>query len=272
MKDELLQIVAASGGQNRKLQTLREYLQNLILRILFQLNFFEQAVFQGGTALRFLHGLKRFSEDLDFSLTPTAAAEKIQKIASELKSELTLHDYRVDLKPGSGNVISHWLKFSELMFACGLTAHRNEIISIKLEIDPRPPAGGRAESRVFNKYFPVSVRVYSLETLLTGKINAMLTRPFAKGRDYYDLFWYLSRFPELRPNLVYLENALKQFDYPLPPDFKNRWPEALLEKVGKTSWPSVQRDVELLLEDPGDLKLFSRSALKGLISSRIRKV
>jgi predicted nucleotidyltransferase component of viral defense system len=49
-------------------QAIKEILQEIALYSLWQAGFFEVAAFQGGTSLRILHGLTRFSEDLDFIL------------------------------------------------------------------------------------------------------------------------------------------------------------------------------------------------------------
>jgi predicted nucleotidyltransferase component of viral defense system len=47
---------------------LKEILQEIALYGLANANFFDKAIFQGGSALRILYGLPRFSEDLDFIL------------------------------------------------------------------------------------------------------------------------------------------------------------------------------------------------------------
>ena len=49
-------------------EALREILQEIVLLGLYDSGFFNHAAFYGGTALRILHKLPRFSEDLDFSL------------------------------------------------------------------------------------------------------------------------------------------------------------------------------------------------------------
>ncbi|MBS3793104.1 MAG: nucleotidyl transferase AbiEii/AbiGii toxin family protein [Candidatus Bipolaricaulota bacterium] len=68
MREKALQIAAQQDGEQDKLNYLREYLQHLILREMFELNWLTELVFHGGTALRMLHDLNRFSEYLGFHL------------------------------------------------------------------------------------------------------------------------------------------------------------------------------------------------------------
>lgn len=57
-----------SGRLEDSMRALREIMQEIALLGLWRSKFFESAAFYGGTALRVLYGLDRFSEDLDFSL------------------------------------------------------------------------------------------------------------------------------------------------------------------------------------------------------------
>ncbi|MFW6279939.1 MAG: hypothetical protein ACOC2T_02830, partial [Planctomycetota bacterium] len=68
MKDEALQIVAEVPTEQGRLNHLREYLQHAILREMYEIGWLPQLIFHGDTALRILHGLRRFSEDLVFYL------------------------------------------------------------------------------------------------------------------------------------------------------------------------------------------------------------
>lgn len=98
MKDELLRLLKEKEGHSNKLNTMREYLQNLILRILFKSGFFEYASFLGGTALRFVYGIKRYSEDLDFSLAKKVEVESLDVTLEKLINELMLHNLEVTYK------------------------------------------------------------------------------------------------------------------------------------------------------------------------------
>lgn len=68
MKDELRNIVEDSSSQLSGMNKAREYLQSRILLLMMEAGAMIPLAFCGGTALRFLYRLPRFSEDLDFSM------------------------------------------------------------------------------------------------------------------------------------------------------------------------------------------------------------
>jgi predicted nucleotidyltransferase component of viral defense system len=261
MKDELLRLIKEKQGQSNKLNTMREYLQNLILRILFKSGFFEYASFLGGTALRFLYGIKRYSEDLDFSLVKKVEVESLDSALERLINELMLHNLKVTYKRKVDGVYSIMLKFGGLLYEAGMSHRQNQNLNIKIDVDINPPGGTRCETRVINKYFTLTLKVNTLETLFAGKISAVLTRSYTKGRDYYDLFWYITRFPDLGPNFEFLENALIQSEFPIHGKIEDRWRNLLTEKVETVDWSPVIKDIEVLIEDHGDLGILSRDLL-----------
>jgi predicted nucleotidyltransferase component of viral defense system len=261
MKDELLRLIKEKEGQSNKLNTMREYLQNLILRILFKSGFFEYASFLGGTALRFVYGIKRYSEDLDFSLAKKIEVESLDVTLEKLINELMLHNLKVTYKRKIDGVYSIMIKFGGLLYEAGMSHRQTQNLNIKINVDINPPGGTLYETRVINKYFTLTLKVNTLETLFAGKINAVLTRSYTKGRDYYDLFWYLTRFPDLNPNLEFLKNALIQFEFPIHGKLEDRWRNLLTEKVKTVDWNPVIKDIEVLIEDRGDLGILSRDLL-----------
>jgi predicted nucleotidyltransferase component of viral defense system len=261
MKDELLRLIKEKQGQSNKLNTMREYLQNLILRILFKSGFFEYASFLGGTALRFLYGIKRYSEDLDFSLEKKIEIEPLDVVLERLVNELMLHNLKVTYKRKVDGVYSIMLKFGGLLYEAGMSHRQTQNLNIKIDVDINPPGGTRCETRVINKYFTLTLKVNTLETLFAGKISAVLTRGYTKGRDYYDLFWYITRFPDLSPNFEFLENALIQSEFPIHGKIEDRWRNLLTEKVETVDWSPVIKDIEVLIEDRDDLGILSRDLL-----------
>ena len=262
MKDELIQLLSRKEGYNLKLNTIREYLQAFIMRILYKNNFFQHAAFLGGTCLRFIYNIKRFSEDLDFSLQKLENFE-FEKIIHKLGNELQDSSYNLRVKIKKDGVYSAMLKFSGLLFEAGMSHRKEENFSIKLEIDRRPPAGAQVETHIINKYFMSGVTCFNLATLFAGKINAVLTRNYVKGRDYYDLFWYLSTHKDLQPNIEFFKNAQIQFngeESEANLDVKN-WKSRVIETVTSVDWKIIQKDMALLLEDRDDLSLFTKENL-----------
>lgn len=92
----------------------------------------------------------------------------------------------------------------------GLAGVPEQKLSIKFEIDSNPPCGGVSEVGIINRHAMFALRYYDLPSLMAGKIHALITRKYAKGRDWYDLVWYRARRPAVEPNLEFLQNALDQ--------------------------------------------------------------
>ena len=70
------------------INALREIIQELALLGLWRSKFFEHAAFYGGTALRMLYGLNRYSEDLDFSLLTPNPGFSLEKYGNSLTKEM----------------------------------------------------------------------------------------------------------------------------------------------------------------------------------------
>ncbi len=265
MKEELLTLLSGKEGYNLKVNTLREYLQAFMLRILFKNNFFQHTAFLGGTCLRFIHAIKRFSEDLDFSLLDASGFD-YHKIVQTLSKELADAGYQVLVKTKSNSIYSSLFKFSDLLNEAGISNRRGENISIKIDLDTHPPAEAKTEKHIINRYFMVGVTSYDLSTLLAGKINALLTRNYAKGRDYYDLFWYLTTHKKLEPNFPFLKNALAQFNWQGNMRESRDWKIAVFETLQGVDWEKIQKEMELLIEDRESLALFTRENIIMLLN------
>ena len=96
MKDHLLSLAAAEPESRARLNLVREYLQAHILRSAQEAGAFASLAFQGGTALRFIHGLRRFSEDLDFSLERPGQDRGLEHLAKAVKRDFELAGYEVE--------------------------------------------------------------------------------------------------------------------------------------------------------------------------------
>lgn len=205
------------------INALREILQELALLGLWRSKFFEHAAFYGGTALRVLYGLERYSEDLDFSLLEPDPEFSLGVYGAALRREIGGFGFRVEFeqkeKVRKTAIESAFLKadtYSQLLtveadpnLLPGL--HPGTILKIKLEVDTDPPGGFETESRYLLQPIPFAVRVYCLPDLFAGKLHAVLCRRWqsrVKGRDWYDLVWYAGRHPQVR--LSHLEARLRQ--------------------------------------------------------------
>jgi predicted nucleotidyltransferase component of viral defense system len=246
-------------------QATKEILQEVVLYVLWRAGFFEAAAFQGGTSLRILHKLPRFSEDLDFILLqPNSLFDWGQYLPSLQVGleEFGLRSELLDRSRMDQNIRKAVLKNDSISRQLNLkfTRDRGPTLKIKLEIDVNPPAGSNFAYTYLD--FPLDFEVchQDLPSNFALKIHALLCRPYLKGRDWYDFNWYIKHKTE--PNLPHLEAALKQYGPWKGQDLAvtTRWViDRLDEKISTIDWKAAAADVErfLGLAERQSLKLWS---------------
>ncbi len=210
MREKVLELARSTPDPTAKLNRMREYLQAFIMRSFHESEAFSAIAFVGGTSLRFLENLPRFSEDLDFSLV-TGDSYKPKAWLTKLKRDLGFAGFALTVKWNQRKVVhTAWLRFPGLLQEAGLAAVPEQNLSIKLEIDTNPPAGAVLRKAVITRHLTFVVCHYDLASLMAGKVHALIARNYPKGRDWYDLAWYSSHRPPVEPNLELLQNALDQ--------------------------------------------------------------
>ena len=194
---------------------LQELIQHFVLVSLARAGLFQLAEFHGGTFLRIIHGLDRFSEDLDFVLKqadPRFAWSKYMDVIVQDCAHENIQFEVVDRSAVDAPVKKAFLKTDSigklLVLNLPFSRHSSRKIKIKLEIDTNPPAGSTFETSYIS--FPVMtpITTQTLESSFASKSHALLCRSYSKGRDWYDFLWYASR--KTRPNFTLLSNALDQ--------------------------------------------------------------
>ncbi len=266
MRDYAIELAQNAGSPADTLNILREYLQAFVMRSLHESEAFTCLSFVGGTALRFAFDLPRFSEDLDFSLENPQGYEPLQWL-EKLKRDMTFAGFDTALNWNDRKTVhTAWIKVAGLLKDAGLSAMANENLSIKLEIDSCPPAGAETVRTVINRHLMFAVRHHSLPSLMAGKIHALVTRKYSKGRDWYDLLWYLSHRPPTEPNLVLLQNALDQTQGVGIVQAVD-WRDMLSEKAQGMDFPQLLQDVEPFLERPQDAGLLTQAHFKELLTA-----
>ena len=232
---------------------LREFLQCMALRAMHKGHDFGKLAFIGGTALRLLFGLPRFSEDLGFSLVEKDGFD-LERLESEISKIYSASGIEVALSQRSVRTVqSLWLKFPGLLRYAGITTDPRRVISIKLEVDTNPPQGARIERRLINRHFPMAIVHYDMPSLFAGKLHAVLTRLYVKGRDYFDLVWYRTRYPDLVPNLTLLNAALEQTGWKGEVITQANWRRVVRDRIRGLDWDLIVRDVSPFVEDERDL-------------------
>jgi hypothetical protein len=269
MKDYLKDIV--SGTANKLLAKGRavEYCQEKILQILQEKGAFQHWIFHGGTALRFLYALPRYSEVLDFSLADKTKTpdffDMIQSVQRAFESEA----YNVQLKINDGKTVkSSFIQLPGLPYELGLSPHQSEGLAVKVELDTNPPKGGTTTTTIIRRNLLLNLFHHDRQSLLAGKLHAILSRKYTKGRDIYDLFWYLSapRWPE--PNFTFLNNALQQTKWTGPEVTHENWASLLIKRLETTDWSNIVEDVRPFIEQVSDLALLTKKNVLNLLKSR----
>ena len=268
MKDYIRQIVANVEDNILARCVAREYLQARILESVQGHGAFSTWAFVGGTALRFLYSMPRFSEVLDFSLVKAGDSDGFLELMQEAKSRFESEGYQLSIKAKTENAVkSAFIKFSGLLYEVGLSPHRSETTSIKVEIDTNPPAGAGLETSIVRKHVLLNLQHYDKSSLLAGKLHALLSRRYVKGRDVYDLMWYLSDRSWPGPNIVLLNNALAQSGWKGGQITAETWKENVIEAVSKYDWQKVIADLRPFVEKRQELEILTKDNLMKLLKS-----
>jgi len=262
VRDHLLALAAAQPDPRARLNLVREYVQAHALASLQTAGAFAALAFQGGTALRFLYGLRRFSEDLDFSLEKPAAWAGLADLMRAAGRDFERSGYALEVSvQATGTVHNAQAKFPGLLRDVGLTTDPRQKLVVRLDVDTRPPAGAVTEQRLVTRHFPIVFRAHDLASCMAGKLHALFARGHAKGRDVYDLGWFLTHPQRPEPNLALLGNAWRQTHADACRIDPGAWRSALIERLLAFDWPAIVRDVEPFLEDARDIRLLDRHLL-----------
>lgn len=245
---------------------VREYLQARILEQLQFLGAMIPLAFQGGTALRFLFGLPRYSEDLDFTLERNPDQYDFRNYLNKISREFEKEGYQVRLKIKDSSVIhGAFIRFPGLLFELGLSPHQNQVMAVKLEVDTNPPHGAGLGTTITRRHVTLQIQHHDRPSLLSGKLHAVLQREYTKGRDIYDLFWYLSNRNWPEPNLRLLNHALQQTDWEGGKMTPGTWRGVVRLKLEQLSWDRVVDDVKPFLEKQAQVELLTRENLLSLL-------
>lgn len=252
---------------------LKEIIQEIALLGFWRSKFFEKAAFYGGTALRIMYGLDRFSEDIDFSLLKPDPDFSIASYAKAVSEELSAFGFKVSVtrkdKNVDTNIESAFIKGGTIQNLFTIDApsdiakktHINKSLKIKLEIDIDPPSGFTTEAKYLLNPIPFSVNTYTLPSLFAGKMHALLCRVWknrVKGRDWYDFIWYLRKNVSI--NLAHLEQRMKQSGHLDISDTltKEKLKSLYVDKVNSTDFELAKKDVFPFIKDADTLAVWSK--------------
>lgn len=272
---------ALTRNQNDIDKALSETIQSISLLGLSRTDFFSKAAFYGGTALRILFRLDRFSEDLDFSLLEPIDHFRFKEYFTALADELESFGFSVDIiekqKKIDTPIESAFIKANTRIHTikAGVpasisdTIHRNAVCKVKLEIDTDPPQGAEYDAVYIDEPVPFSLRTYSGPALLAGKLDAVLSRGWKnriKGRDWYDFaFLVRNKVPVL---LKHLEARLRQKGFYTSSSAlaKPELAKMLHRRIEETDITMAKQDVAPFVARPRDLEVWSKDYFRHVVA------
>lgn len=238
-----------------------------MLRSLQEAGAYRHWAFVGGTALRFLFSLPRFSEDLDFSSLPSESAPGFRDAMSRITRDFEAEGYQVTASVRTGKTVaSAFVKFPGLLYELGLSRLPSQVLSIKVEVDTNPPPGAVVETTLVRRLgLTLNLTHYDRASLLAGKLHALLSRSYTKGRDLYDLVWYLSDRDWPSPNIGMLVAALAQTGWTGPIPTLDTWRGILADRLSSANWRAALADVAPFLERDAERDLVTRETVMRLL-------
>ena len=181
---------------------LKEYLQLLILDHLTTTPYISKMVFIGGTNIRLIQGIDRFSEDLDFDCKDLSE-EEFMAMTDSVVQYLRQNNVEVETRDKPNPKLTAFrrnLYFPQMLFNLGLTGHRDERLLLKIETQDQGVSYQPVVANINKMGFFFGVQVPPLDVLCAMKFAAILTRQ--KGRDFYDAIFLLSK---TKPNMDFLK-------------------------------------------------------------------
>ena len=268
------------------INALKEIFQEIALLGLYQGGFFEKAAFYGGTALRILYGLPRFSEDLDFSLLEKNNEFNLEQYFSAITDEFEALGIKIDISQKSkkdfkSDIASAFLKNGTAIHTLNIETndlgnildgvHSGKRLKIKFEVDTNPPLKFQTEAKTLLLPKTFNIITMTLPNLYAGKMHAVLCRKWlsrVKGRDWYDFEWYVKRNTPL--NLEHLQERMYEsgdLDKKIKLDEK-LFKELMYIRIDALDVESAIKEVSPFIKDKSGFEFWSKDYFK-LLTDRV---
>lgn len=258
-------------------RAFKEILQELALVGLWRARFFEHAAFYGGTALRILYGLDRFSEDMDFTLLKPDDDFSLSAFNSTIRSELEAYGFDVEIetraKKWQTPIQSAFIKTNTLgeLLKIGIPTnlvkgfHPQTQLKIKVEIDTDPSPAYRTETHFLKTPINIGIRAVILEDIFAGKMHALLFREWkgrVKGRDWYDWLWLIREGVKL--NLERLSIHLRATGFLTAGDLltRKRFEQLMFDKIESLDLESALSDLRPFVSDSAQIADWSKEMFR----------
>ena len=255
--DRMMSQYTLNSANDRRNATY-EVMQQIVLAGLYRGGFFEHAAFYGGTCLRMMHGVERYSEDMDFSLLKKDEGFSLERFFPAIIDECRLMGREMEItrkdRRTFGKVESAFLKDTTDVYNISFQTEKS--VKIKIEVDTMPPLQFDTEQKLLLQPFSFMVRCFTLPCLFAGKMHALLFRQWenrVKGRDWYDFEWYVRTAVPLK--FEHLQCRVREFNG-MEIDIK-QFQAMLIERLSQTDIQQVKADVAPFVQNPHELDIWS---------------
>ena len=262
-----------------KKNSIKEIVQELILCGLSRAGFFRTAAFYEGTALRIVHGLDRFSEDLDFSLLKPNPDFRLDVYLPALEKEFLSYGFRfsadIRTKAIDSDIQSAFVKGNtrEHIMICyaddqlSRSIGKNELIKVKFEVDTTPPPYAGFDQQYRLLPIPYGLCLYDMPSLFAGKIHAVICRAWKnriKGRDLYDYIFFLSK--QTPVNLKHLNARLVDsgFEGAREDLTLDEIKQILFNRFSSIDYSQAKNDVLPFIQNPASLEVWSKDFFQSI--------
>lgn len=236
---------------------LRELIQQLVLASLSRAGFFKTAAFHGGTCLRILHGMSRFSEYLDFLLKDPDPEFSWNPYLQQIVQDSRAYgiDFELDDRSATDVAVRKTLlrlknPGDNLMGDLPFPRDPRKKIRIKLEADTNPPRGSKWISQYITFPTTTAITTQDLPSAFATKSHALLCRSYTKGRDWYDFIWFVAK--QVRPRFDLLQNAIQQQGPWAGQDIQvgaDWYIETMRSRIDEIDWATARQDVSRFIPD-----------------------
>ncbi len=271
------------NSENDLINALKEVFQEIALLGLYNGGFFEKAAFYGGTALRILYNLPRFSEDLDFTLLEKNDKFDIERYFLPVVEEFEALGIKIDIskkekKDLSSDIVSAFLKNDTSIHTLNIQSndldsilggiYSGKKLKIKFEVDTNPPLKFQTEAKTLLLPKTFNIISMTLPNLYAGKMHAVLCRKWqrrVKGRDWYDFEWYVKNNTKL--NLEHLQERMYEsgdLDKNIKLDLA-LFKELMYKRIENLDIKSAINEVSPFVKDKSGFEFWSKDYFRLLV-------
>ena len=270
-------------SENDTINALKEIFQEITLLGLYRGGFYTKAAFYGGTSLRILYGLNRFSEDLDFTLLEKDKGFSLEPYFPFIVDEFEALGINITIntkkkRESSSNIESAFLKNDTSIHSLHVSTdemssvlkgiHSGKKIKIKIEVDTNPPLKFQTESKTLLMPITFNVVSMALSNLYARKMHAVLFRNWktrVKGRDWFDFEWYVKQ--QVKLNLEHLQQRMIESEN-LEESFlltKEIFIESMHSKIDQLDIKKAKTEVSPFLKDSSVLEFWNKDYFRHLV-------